>query len=225
MVINWTAIDTVLLDMDGTLLDLHFDNFFWLQHLPPHYAAKFPGDEDKALGDLKRQLFEKRGTLDWYCTDFWSEQLDIDIVRLKKEIQHLISERPKSLLFLQALNANNKQRILVTNAHPSSVALKFSVTNIEMELDGVVSSHEYGFPKESLAFWRALQQKYPFNPQKTLFIDDSEPVLDTAQRFGVANLLCVDSPDSTISTKHKSKYPSISQFEELLSHNGKLHYA
>ena len=26
--IDWTSIDTVLLDMDGTLLDLHYDNAF-----------------------------------------------------------------------------------------------------------------------------------------------------------------------------------------------------
>ncbi|MBT7947154.1 GMP/IMP nucleotidase [Porticoccaceae bacterium] len=225
MVIDWTKIDTVLLDMDGTLLDLHFDNFFWLQHLPECYVANFPGEEKKALDDLKRQLFEKRGTLDWYCTDFWSHQLDLDVVGLKKKIHHLISERPKSLLFLKALSANNKQRILVTNAHPDSVALKFSVTDIKTELDIVVSSHEYGFPKESLDFWRAFQQKCPFDPQRTLFIDDSESVLDAAQRYGVANLLCVDSPDSTIAAKKKSKYSSISHFEELLSHNGKLHYA
>ena len=25
--INWQQIDTVFLDMDGTLLDLHFDNY------------------------------------------------------------------------------------------------------------------------------------------------------------------------------------------------------
>ena len=34
----WSDIDTVLLDMDGTLLDLHFDNHFWLEHLPQRYA-------------------------------------------------------------------------------------------------------------------------------------------------------------------------------------------
>ncbi|NLD01354.1 MAG: haloacid dehalogenase, partial [Gammaproteobacteria bacterium] len=36
----WAHIDTVLLDMDGTLLDLHFDNFFWLKYLPQCYAEK-----------------------------------------------------------------------------------------------------------------------------------------------------------------------------------------
>ena len=37
----WRDIDTVLLDMDGTLLDLHYDNHFWLEpvsytHLRAH---------------------------------------------------------------------------------------------------------------------------------------------------------------------------------------------
>ena len=38
--IDWSCIDTVLLDMDGTLLDLHFDNFFWSEHLPRTYALR-----------------------------------------------------------------------------------------------------------------------------------------------------------------------------------------
>ena len=33
-IIDWTRIDTILLDMDGTLLDLGFDNFFWREHVP-----------------------------------------------------------------------------------------------------------------------------------------------------------------------------------------------
>ena len=36
--LDWSRIDTVLLDMDGTLLDLNFDNYFWQKHLPLRYA-------------------------------------------------------------------------------------------------------------------------------------------------------------------------------------------
>ena len=36
---DWRAIDTVLLDMDGTLLDLRFDNYFWLELVPRKYGA------------------------------------------------------------------------------------------------------------------------------------------------------------------------------------------
>ena len=36
--LDWSKISTVLLDMDGTILDLHFDNHFWLHHLPLRYS-------------------------------------------------------------------------------------------------------------------------------------------------------------------------------------------
>ena len=36
--LNWSKIDTVLLDMDGTLLDLHYDSHFWLNVIPQQHA-------------------------------------------------------------------------------------------------------------------------------------------------------------------------------------------
>ncbi len=35
---DWETVDTVLLDMDGTLLDKHFDDFFWEHYVPEIYA-------------------------------------------------------------------------------------------------------------------------------------------------------------------------------------------
>jgi|TARA_B110000305_G_scaffold117749_1_gene132218 putative hydrolase of the HAD superfamily len=225
MGLNWADIDTVLLDMDGTLLDLHFDNFFWLNHLPDYYAAKFPGKEQLARDTLTRQLSEKQGTLEWYCTKFWSDELDLDIIALKKQIGHLINERPQSLLFLEALGRQHKRRVLVTNAHPDSITIKFSATRIEPLLDQVISSHDYGYPKESPKFWNALQKHSPFNPAKTLFIDDSIAVLNAAKNYGIAHILCIDKPDSTRSPSPCAEFPSISHFDELLTINGALHNA
>ena len=37
--VDWTKVDHVLLDMDGTLLDLAFDNDFWGHQIHAHYAA------------------------------------------------------------------------------------------------------------------------------------------------------------------------------------------
>ena len=111
MVLEWSEIDTVFLDMDGTLLDLHFDNFFWLSHLPDRYAAQFPQNQERARLELHQQIISRRGTLPWYCTDFWSEHLGLDVIALKRQISHLIKQRPYSIDFLQALASDGKARV------------------------------------------------------------------------------------------------------------------
>ncbi|MDE0746468.1 MAG: GMP/IMP nucleotidase [Porticoccaceae bacterium] len=217
MNIDWQNIDTVLLDMDGTLLDLHFDNFFWLEHLPKRYAAQNQDSHEDVIASLRQQLFDKQGTLEWYCTDYWSRQLGLNIIELKREISHLINERPQVLSFLQALKANNKNCLLITNAHPDSVALKFSVTRIEPLFDKVISSHQYGYPKEALGFWLRLQEECPFDPERTLFIDDSESVLRAAKDYGIAHLLSIKKPDSQRETSPSKQFRSIGDFAEVLS--------
>jgi putative hydrolase of the HAD superfamily len=166
MGINWDEIDNVMLDMDGTLLDLHFDNFFWLTYLPEHYATKFPGQEEKARHWLSQQLKDRRGSLEWYCTDFWTKELDIEIIALKHEVSHLINQRPYVIRFLKALAVAKKNRMLVTNAHPKSVELKFSKTQISSLLDCVITSHDYGHPKESQKFWHKFARDYQFDSKK-----------------------------------------------------------
>ncbi len=214
---DWHNIDTVLLDMDGTLLDLHFDNFFWLHHLPKRYSEKHGLDPVEARFDLQQRMASRQGTLDWYCTDFWSEQFNVDVVDLKREVLHLVSERPQVLDFLSALGNQGKQRILITNAHRDSVDIKFSVTAIEPLLDLVISSHDYGYPKEDQLFWQQLQENMPFDPARTLFIDDSEPVLRSAKKYGIGHLLCIDKPDSQQQARESSDFPSITDFEQILN--------
>jgi len=220
MNIDWQSIDTVLLDMDGTLLDLHFDNFFWLEHLPKRYAAQNKDSDEDVIASLRQQLFDKQGSLDWYCTDFWSRQLDLNIIELKREISHLIAERPQALSFLNALRANNKKCLLITNAHPDSVALKFSVTRIEPLFDKVVSSHQYGHPKEALEFWHRLHEECPFDSERTLFIDDSESVLRAAKAYGIAHLLSIMKPDSQREAIPSKQFQSIGDFAEVISLEG-----
>ncbi|MEJ2034453.1 MAG: hypothetical protein P8Y63_15790, partial [Deltaproteobacteria bacterium] len=50
--VNWGVIDTVLLDMDGTLLDKHFDDYFWLRFVPENYALKYGGSIEDAQDKL-----------------------------------------------------------------------------------------------------------------------------------------------------------------------------
>lgn len=213
--INWDLIDTVLLDMDGTLLDLHFDNYFWLDHLPQRYAEIHGVDITTAQRKLSENISQHEGTLQWYCLEFWSKTLDVDIASLKAEVKHKIQIRPHVQDFLQRLRQHRKKLLLVTNAHPQSVSLKMDVTQIDRWLDIVVSSHEFNEPKESQLFWQQLQAREQFDPERTLFIDDTVRILDSAKQFGIKHLLGIHQPDSQ-KERRMAQYPAIHHFDEIM---------
>lgn len=212
--INWPEIDTVLLDMDGTLLDLHFDNYFWQQHLPKRYAEIHNVDLAAATLRLEQHVKKHEGTLQWYCLEFWSKSLDLDIRLLKEEIKNKIAIRPHVPEFLEQLRCANKKVILITNAHPQSLSLKLDITEIDNWLDIVISSHEFQQPKEAQLFWHKLQEREAFDPARTLFVDDTISVLDSARDYGIKHLLAIHQPDSQIS-RRISAYPAIDHFDEV----------
>ena len=214
--INWQEINTVMLDMDGTLLDLHFDNYFWLHHLPQRYADIHQQDEQAIRQHLSSRFEQQRGTLNWYCLDYWSEQLQLDIPALKREIQHMISIRPHVLEFLQQLKRSDKQIMLVTNAHRQSLQLKMDNTGLSAMFDTVVVSHDFRAPKEHRDFWKQLRTAHPFDPNSTLLIDDTASVLKSAQQFGIKHLLTLLQPDSKQAKRERTEFPGILHFDEIM---------
>ncbi|MEO6699568.1 MAG: GMP/IMP nucleotidase [Paraperlucidibaca sp.] len=213
--IDWCAIDTVILDMDGTVLDLHFDNVFWMQHLPALFADHNGLPREQGLGELLMRFQHHEGQLNWYCTDFWSEQVGFDIVPHKNALKHLIRERADAFAFLAAVKASGRRLILATNAHRASLELKLTETAFGQYFDAMVSSHDYGHAKEEQAFWQQLCRAEAIDPARSLFIDDSEAVLDSAQLFGVKSCICVSTPDSKKPLRKRLRYPAIDQFAEL----------
>lgn len=214
--IDWMQIDTVFLDMDGTLLDLHFDNHFWREHMPRRYAEYHGLDEAIARERLAQHYDRHAGTLNWYCIDFWSSELALDVVQLKEEVVHLIAVRPDVPAFLQALRASGRRVVMVTNAHPKSLGLKMRVTRIDAWFDALISSHRLGLPKEHPGFWAALQTIEPYDPRRTLFVDDSLPVLESARAYGIAHLLAVCNPDSKQPHKDSGEFRGIMSFAEVM---------
>ena len=214
--INWNTIDTVLLDMDGTLLDLHYDNYFWSEHLPREYARKHKISETESSERLHRQISNERGTLQWYSLDHWSQQLDMDIPALKREIQHMIRLRPFALEFLKQLHRSAMDVVLVTNAHRKTLEIKMDNVDITGWFDRVVISHDLEAPKEEQGFWHRLQEIHPFNPAKTLLIDDTESVLASARHYGIAHLLTLLQPDSSRQKRLDTEFPGIHHFDEIM---------
>jgi 5'-nucleotidase len=212
----WSEIDTVLLDMDGTLLDLHFDNHFWLEHLPQRYAEHHGISRALADAELLPLFREHAGQLTWYCTDFWTRELKLSIRELKREVAELIALRPDADTFLAAVRAAGKQVVLITNAHRDSLSLKLERIELAPYFERLISSHDYGFPKENQQFWHALRQDLSFDPARSLFIDDSLPVLRSAREFGVAHLLAVRQPDSRQGPKDTEEFAAVEDYRALL---------
>ena len=216
MIPPWSEIDTVLLDMDGTLLDLHFDTHFWLEHVPTRYAEANGLEPEAAREQLMRRYKQAEGTLNWYCVDYWSEQLQLDIEVLKQEVDHLISVRPDVVTFLQSLANTGRRRVLVTNAHGKSLSLKMRKTPIGDHLDEIITAHDLGLPKEQLAFWDKLQHRLPFERERTLLIDDSLSVLKSAEQYGIRHLRAILQPDSKIDPSPHDHYLHIDRFADII---------
>ena len=206
--INWSEISTVLIDMDGTILDLHFDNHFWLEHLPLRYSEKMSISLEAAKAKLKADYLAVVGTIEWYCLDYWSEQTQMPIKELKREIQHLIQLRSDAKDFLLALRASGKDIVMVTNAHPEALSLKIERTQLDQYFDTLYSTHEFGVSKR-------LQDKHGFDCDSTLFIDDSIEILKSAQQYGIKHLLAIANPDSKKAATVITDFPAITNYEPL----------
>jgi len=214
--IDWDHIDTVLLDMDGTLLDLRYDNTLWNQLLPERYGAHHDVTLEEARAHLFGAMEKHYGTLTFYCLDHWAEFTGLDIVALHEELLDLVRYRPSAEQFLDWLRGNGKRALLVTNAHRESLRVKNLRAGVVARLDADVSCHDYGAPKESLGFWDALMAEHPFDPGRTLLIDDNANVLQAAGDFGIRHLYTVIQPDLGRPLRDGLTYPAFNDFRELL---------
>lgn len=213
---DWNTIDTVLLDMDGTLLDLNFDNHFWQQHLPLRYAEHHGRDREVVRQELMARFKAHEGTLPWYSVDFWSDALALDLMVLKEEVAHLIDIHPGVPEFLTAARAGGKRVLLVTNAHHKSLTLKMARTGLSVHFDAMITSHELGLPKEDVAFWDALREVQPFDPARTLLVDDTIAVLESADRYGIAELRAICRPDTCQPERLPTRFAALNSFRDLL---------
>ncbi len=213
--LDWSSIDTVLLDMDGTLLDLKFDNWFWREVVPRHYASANGLELEEAVSRLSPKFRAVAGTLRWYCIDYWSAELRLDIARLKRAAQPAVGYLPGAEDFLARLKARGKRRVLVTNAHPTTLAIKTERVALAAHFDACYSTHPFAAAKEDEAFWPRLCEREPFVPARTLFVDDSLPVLRAAHRFGIAWLRAVRRPDTGGAPHDTGEFPAVDGVADL----------
>jgi putative hydrolase of the HAD superfamily len=214
--VPWSDIDTLLLDMDGTLLDLAFDNFFWLELVPEEYSAATGLPPDAARAEIQLRYQAVMGTLPWYCIDHWTDALKLDLRALKHAHRHRIRYLPQAQEFLSLARRHNKQLILVTNAHRVTLTIKCQQTGVDGFMDAVVSSHDYGIQKEHIDFWRQLEDEQGITPERSLLLEDSLAVLKTARAFGIAQIIAISRPDSTQNARDMEEFAAVDGVRNLL---------
>jgi 5'-nucleotidase len=194
---HWDAIDTVLLDLDGTLLDLAFDTYFWWHHIPEVYGAARSLSVEDSRAVLKPRFQACQHTLNWYCVEYWSRELGLDVPALKRAAGDRIGWLPGAEDFLRRIRARGKRVVLMTNAHPLALQIKDERTGFTRYFDAVHSSHAFGAPKEDPKFWDAVREVEPFDPQRSMFVDDNAAVLRAARNAGIRWIYAVRRPDSS----------------------------
>jgi 5'-nucleotidase len=203
--------------MDGTILDLKFDNTFWGEIVPARFAAARGLELDAAKAQLRPVFAAKQGTLDWYCIEYWSRELDLNLEQLKREAHEHIAWLPQAETFVRRVRGLGKRLVLVTNAHTTTLAIKDEHLDFRGHFDAAYSSHTFGSPKESAPFWSALLAAERFDRERTLFVDDSLPVLRAARDFGVGWIYAIARPDSTQPRREIAEFPAVNSIDELLA--------
>jgi len=213
--LDWAKITTVLLDMDGTLLDKHYDDFFWEHYLPEIYARSKGLADDKAAAELYQRYQSVEKTLKWTDLDYWSEELGLDIIKHKYELRHLIAVHPHVTDFLGFLSEQSKEVYLITAANRASLDIKMNTVKLGGYFKQLICAEEIGVAKEEVRFWAKLEKHLGFDRERTLFADDTVAVLHAANNFGIRYLLHIARPSSRRAVSYCTEFPSIAAFNEL----------
>ncbi len=208
--------ETLMLDMDGTLLDLAFDNYVWKQLVPKRWAEMHDMTEDDARAYLFGRFGSVQGDLKWYCLDHWSEELGINMIDLHRDVDHRIDYLPGAEQFLETMHAHHIRVIMVTNSHQDTLDLKHEVTGLKQYFDAVYTSHDFGHPKEKQDFWHALQEEEGFDSESSVMVDDTHSVLHSARTFGIGGVVAITRPDTSEPHREGDDFVGVEGVRELI---------
>ncbi len=201
--------------MDGTLLDRHFDNFFFEEELPRRYAAMHGLAFEESRERLMAMYRSAERELDWTDLQYWTKRIGIDIVAMTKELDGMIGFLPDAPGFLARLRSLGKRATVVTNAHPTGVDIKVAKTGVDKQVARIVDAFEVGYLKMRAEYWPVCQRLVGFDPKRALYIDDDEECLSAAADFGIRYIVHRSKSSSQLPPDPSSRFPSIEDFAML----------
>ena len=208
----------IMFDMDGTLLDLAFDDLIWNTRLPECHAETHQSTLEESKVILYTFYQQHNHTLCWYSSKYWSEKVGVDVLQLQYDHQDKIAPRPGCFELLEQLKQQGYRCWLLTNADQVGLQLKLENIDLSPYFEVMISSEEIGYSKEFVEFWQILQQKHDFDPQNAIMVDDTEKVLQGAEKFGITQLISILQPSSGRAARQPTelRYPAIQNLTELL---------
>lgn len=213
---NWDDIDDVLLDMDGTLLDRHFDNVLFEEALPQRYAERQALSLDQARRSLMAMYRSVEGQLEWTDLAYWSRRVGVDVVALHRELDYLIAFLPGAKEFLARLRQSGKRITILTNAHRAGVEIKAAKTGLDRYVDRIVDAFEVGYLKMHRDYWPHCRRLVGFDPTGSLYVDDDEQCLAAAEQFGIGRVYHRSKSSSQLPPDPSTQFTSIEDFSSLM---------
>ena len=206
---KWNSIETFFLDMDGTLLDLAYDNYFWHEHIPALYSKKNGITIQEGTHIFEELYKNKQGTMEWYSISYWSKVLKIDLQLEILKTRNQIKVFDGTIDLLRKLKKHKIKIYLLTNCPREMLDIKMTQTKLWGYFDKIISSEDCGYIKESNEFWSYLNKNIEYNTRTTVFIDDNQNVLRYSKKNGIQNIYCIDFPDSKKDRQIINGYQSI----------------
>ena len=129
--LDWNSIECVFLDMDGTLLDLNYDNHVWNDLVPQAYALQSGLSLAEAKASLLQHMRKIHGTIEFYSFEYWTDYTGVDLIATHQAATDLVDYRPGALEFLRWLKRQGCAGLIATNAHPHSIRVKDAYVGIK----------------------------------------------------------------------------------------------
>lgn len=210
----------IMFDMDGTLLDLAFDDFIWNHCLPERHAQVHQCSLEQSQQTLFQFYHQHKHTLSWYSSAYWTAKVGVDVLQLQHEHRDKIQARIGCHQLLEQLTTQGYRCWLLTNADRAGLQLKLENVELSPYFELMISSEELGYAKEDVEFWQKLQQLHPFDPARAVFIDDTVAVLKGAEIFGITQLFSILQPSSNKGVRVATElpYPALDHLTELFDY-------